>query len=81
MITIKQFLKKIEFSGKFEKENILIYYFDRIKNEVKSVCYKDVKVEDDNLVVNSRLIPVNRIREIRSKGILIYKRQWGKNTK
>jgi len=80
MMPIKQFLNKIKFSGKFKKEDITIYYLDRIKNKLIPLQYKNINIEDDTIIINEKSIPLHRIKEIRNKGILIWKRPW-ENTK
>ncbi len=81
MIPIDQFLNKIKFSGKFDSENIAIYYLDRIQNKLLSVKYKDIKIEDKFLITENKSIPLHRIKEIRDKNIIVWQRKWERNTK
>lgn len=74
MIPIKQFLNKIKFSGKFNKEDIILYYYDRIQNKLLPLQYKNIKIEDNMLILEEKSIPLHRIKEIRNKEILIWKR-------
>ena len=81
MMPIKQFLNKIKYSGKFNQSDITIYYYDRIENRLKPTNYENIKLEDDFLIVNESTIPLHRIKEIRNKGVVIWKRKWQEDTK
>lgn len=74
MLTAKQFLNKIKYSRKFNKSEITIYYFDRIKNTLIPIAYKNLKIKDDYIIIQEKQIPLHRIKEIRQKGIIIWKR-------
>ena len=74
MIPIRQFLNKIKFSGKFNAKDITLCYKDRFSDKLVSLRFNSVKIEDDFLINNDKSIPLHRIKEIRNKGILIWKR-------
>ena len=75
MIPIKQFLNKIKYSGKFNPKDITIYYYDRIKNKLIPIEYKNLKLEGGYIIINDSNIPLHRIYEIRNKNVLIWKRE------
>jgi len=79
MLTAKEMLDKIKWSNKFEPENIILFYFDRIKNKNIGIKYKDIKIDDNYILVREGLkitkIPLHRLREIRNKGIIMWKRK------
>lgn len=74
MINIKEFLNKIKWSGKFKKEELTIGYLDRITNKIIKVDYKDLEIKEDFIVLEDKEIPLHRIKEIRRKGEIIWKR-------
>lgn len=75
MIPIKQFLNKIKFSEKFNAKDITLYYKDRFSEKLIPLKFNSVKIEDEFLITKDKSIPLHRIKEIRNKGILIWKRQ------
>ena len=74
MIPIKQFLNKIKWSGKFNKKDITIYYLDRILNKLIPIKYENIKIQNNFLIIKDKQIPLHRIRQIRKKGVIIWKR-------
>ena len=78
MLTAKQMLDKIKWSKKFDQDNITISYFDRKLNENIALNYKEAIIEDNFIIIkkgnNLSEIPLHRLREIRNKGIIIWKR-------
>lgn len=74
MIPIKEFLNKIKWSGKFNKKHITIYYYDRILNKLIPIKYENIKIQDNFLIIKDKHIPLHRIKQIRSKKIIIWKR-------
>jgi uncharacterized protein (UPF0248 family) len=74
MIPIKEFLNKIKWSGKFDPKIITIFYYDRILNKLIPVKYENIKIDKDFLIVEDKQIPLHRVREIRSRNIIIWKR-------
>ncbi len=74
MLTIKQFLNKIKYSGKFETKNIVIYYYDRVLKTLIPINYNDFKIDGEFIIFKDKEIPLHRIREIRKKGMIIWKR-------
>jgi len=76
MLPIKQFLNKIQFSGKFNKNTITLSYYDRIQKKLIPLEYRKIKVEGNFLILDERHIPLHRIKEIRKNGVIIWKRLW-----
>ena len=74
MLYIKDFLNKIKFSGKFYQDDITIYYHDRILNKLIPIKYKNIKREGNFLIKDNKSIPLHRIKEIRNKSIIIWRR-------
>ncbi len=74
MITCKDFLNKIKWSKKFNTKEIKIYYLDRIKKELIERDFEDISIEGDYIIVDENEIPIHRIKEIRKKGMIIWKR-------
>lgn len=74
MITIKQFLDKIKWSGKFNPKNIIVYYYDRILDKLIPIKYENIKIEDNFILIEDKQIPLHRIKEVRNKNIIIWKR-------
>ncbi len=74
MISCKEFLNKIKFSGKFNHKNIIIYYYDRIKKHLIPIKYSELAVDGDYFIIGGKTIPLYRIREIRNENIIIWKR-------
>lgn len=74
MMNVKDFLNKIKWSGKFKPEELTVYYLDRIKNKLIEIDYKDLKIEGDFIILEDTQIPLHRIKEIRRKGEIIWKR-------
>lgn len=78
MLTAKQMLDKIKWSNKFNPEAITLFYFDRKVNENIKVNFSEVKIEDNFIIIekDSKIteIPLHRLREIRNKGVIIWKR-------
>lgn len=75
MLPIKQFLNKIKWSGKFAPKSIVVYYYDRILNKLIPIKYENLKIEDNFIIVKDSQIPLHRVKEIRNKGTIIWKRQ------
>ena len=74
MPSIKLFLNKIKYSGKFDTKNIILYYHDRILNRLIPIEFDKIKVEDEYLLFEDKTIPLHIIKEIRNKNIIIWKR-------
>lgn len=74
MLPAKEFLNKIKYSGKFNQKEITIYYFDRVLKELLPVGYENIKIDGDLMLTEDKTIPLHRIREIRYKNIIIWKR-------
>ena len=74
MLPIKQFLNKIKYSGKFNPKEIILYYKDRFKNKLIPIEFYKIKIDEDFLIIDEKTIPLHRIKEIRKKSIIIWKR-------
>ena len=74
MLPINQFLNKIKYSGKFNQKDIVIYYKDRFKENLVPVNFNEINLENNFLIANDKTMPLHRIKEIRNKGIIIWKR-------
>ena len=74
MIPIKQFLNKIKFSGKFNPKEITIYYKDRFKEKLIPIEFKNLKIEGNFISINQKTVPLHRIKEIRKKDTIIWRR-------
>lgn len=79
MIPVFKLLSKIKWDKNLNPADYLIYYLDRISNILKEIHFTQIKefdsyfmkIEKDNKEVN---IPLHRIREVKSKGKIIWKR-------
>ena len=71
-------LDKIKWSKKFNENDIDLVYFDRLLKNNIEVNYKYIKIEDNFIIIENKNkiseIPLHRLREIRNKGIIIWKR-------
>lgn len=74
MISIKEFLNKIKWSGKFKPEELTVHYLDRIQNKLIEIDYKDLKIKGDFIILEDTQIPLHRIKEIRKKGEIVWRR-------
>ncbi|MFH1592452.1 MAG: DUF504 domain-containing protein [Candidatus Woesearchaeota archaeon] len=74
MIPIKQFLNKIKYSKKFNPKEITICYQDRFIKKLIPAEFKNITIEENLFITNNKTIPLHRIREIRKKGVIIWKR-------
>jgi len=75
MLTEKKMLDKIKYSGKFDPKDIKIYYYDRIRDENLEVEFEDISIKRGFIVLGDSEIPLHRLREIRNKGVIIWKRK------
>ncbi len=79
MLTAKEMLDKIKWANKFNPENIALIYFDRILNKNLEIKYKDIKIEDNFIIIEKdnkiSEIPLHRLREIRNKKVIIWSRK------
>lgn len=79
MIPIHELLNKIKWNPSLNPKNYKIYYYDRILNSLKELNFTDIKefdsfsmkIEKDNKQVD---IPLHRIREVKEKGKIVWKR-------
>lgn len=79
MITIKDFINKIKWDKRENPEDYSLFYVDRISKELIEIKMKDIKkIEDCFLSINKDEeeinIPLHRIREVRKKDVVVWKR-------
>lgn len=75
MLTEKEMLDKIKYSGKFNPKDIKVYYYDRVKDKNQEVGFEDIQIKEGFMVLGENEIPLHRIREIRNNGVIIWKRE------
>jgi uncharacterized protein (UPF0248 family) len=79
MQSILQLLNKIKWDKRENPDDYILFYYDRIDNSKKQISYNEIKrregsfliIERDNDELN---IPLHRIREVRKKGRLVWRR-------
>ncbi len=74
MIPLEQFLNKIKFSGEFKLEEITLYYKDRFKPKLMPLKFNESKKDNGVFIINNKVVPLHRIKEVRSSGTVIWKR-------
>ncbi len=79
MIPIKDLLNKIKWDGSEHPEDYSIYYLDRIAEKLIKVDFNQInRIEGNFMVIDKHgeevEIPLHRIREVRKKGNVIWKR-------
>jgi uncharacterized protein (UPF0248 family) len=79
MKPIKEILNKIKWDKKYNSDDFIIYYFDRIKKDFHELKFKDIiKIEENFLEIktNNGIInlPLHRIRQVNFKGDVFWKR-------
>ena len=81
MITAREYLNKIKWDKREVPEDTFIYYYDRVKDCLNKIEYKYIlKIEDgfmetyndENEIVD---IPIHRIRMIKRKNKLLWRRK------
>jgi hypothetical protein len=79
MITIDALVNKIKWDSREKPSEYSLFYIDRITKRMVEIKYKDIKrIEEGVLVLNrggeETEIPLHRIREVRKKGEVVWKR-------
>ncbi len=79
MIYILDLLNKIKWDKRENQENYTLFYQDRIENHLREIKYTDIiSIEPPFMLLhtNSKLtyIPLHRIKEIRKKEKVVWKR-------
>ncbi len=74
MISIKDFLNKIIWDSREKPEEYIVVYFDRIEKKNIEVKFNDLMLSGDFLIVDEASIPLHRVREVRKKGKVVWKR-------
>ena len=79
MLYILDLLNKIKWDKKENPEDYSIAYFERINNKKENLKYSEIKtIKGGFIVLNKKdkesYIPLHRIREVRKKGVVIWKR-------
>lgn len=79
MIPIKQLLNKIKWDKKESPEDYLLYYYDRLENQLKELKYLEIKRIDDNFLILEQegreiSIPLHRIRKVKKRGVFVWER-------
>ena len=79
MIPIKDFLNKIKWDKNLNAEDFAVYYLDNISKKLVELKFKDIlRVEGNFMVIfkedEETFIPLHRIREVRRKEELVWKR-------
>lgn len=75
MISCLEILNKIKYDRNLNKEDYLIYYLDNIKKKLIEISSNDIKETTKNFIIlGDKEIPLHRIKEIRKKEKLIWKR-------
>ncbi|MBI5880946.1 DUF504 domain-containing protein [archaeon] len=79
MITIDALVNKIKWDSREKPEEYSLFYIDRITKRLVKIKYEDIKRIDEGVLVLDRNgeeteIPLHRIREVRKKGEVVWKR-------
>jgi len=75
MISCLQILNRIKWDSNLNKEDYLIYYIDNVKKKLITIKFNDIKDISKNFItLEDKEIPLHRIKEIRMKEKLIWKR-------
>jgi uncharacterized protein (UPF0248 family) len=79
MITIDALVNKIKWDKRETPEEYSLFYIDRITKKFVEIRYKDIKRIEEGVLVLDRggeetEIPLHRIREVRKKGVTVWKR-------
>lgn len=79
MMPIKDLLNKIKWDERETESEYEIGYFDRIANKLIFVDLMEVEVRDGVLIdwIDDRevTIPFHRIKEVKKKGVVVWKRE------
>lgn len=76
---ILDFLNKIKWDKRENPDSYSFFYMDRIENNYKEINFKDIiRIEGNFIIIikdNEEVnIPLHRIKFIKKKGIVIWKR-------
>jgi len=52
----------------------MLYYQDRFKNNLIPIEFDKIKIDENFLILDEKTIPLHRIKEIRKKSTIIWKR-------
>ncbi|AJF63158.1 MAG: hypothetical protein QT11_C0001G1034 [archaeon GW2011_AR20] len=75
MISCLNILNRIRHDKNLNKEEYLIYYLDNIDKRLIEIKFNEVKEISKNFIsLEDKEIPIHRIKEIRRKEELIWKR-------
>jgi len=79
MITIDELVNKIKWDKRENPPDYSLFYIDRITKRLVEIKYEDIKRIDEGVLVLDRNgeeteIPLHRIREVRKKGEVVWKR-------
>ncbi len=75
MISCFEILNKIKWDKNLNKEEYKIYYLDNIKKKLIEIKFNEIKEITKNfMILGDKEIPLHRIKEIRKKEKLIWKR-------
>ena len=75
MISCFEILNKIKWDKNLNKEEYFIYYLDNINKKLIEIKFNEIKEITRNFItLEDKEIPLHRIREIRKKEKLIWKR-------
>ncbi|MEK6862668.1 MAG: DUF504 domain-containing protein [Nanoarchaeota archaeon] len=76
MISCFEILNKIKYDKNLNKEEYFIYYLDNINKKLIEIKFNEIKGITKNFItLEDKEIPLHRIKEIRKKEKLIWKRE------
>lgn len=75
MLPIKQLLDKIRWDKRENPDSYTLYYYDRIKDNLVELRYKDIAdIKDGFIIINKKHIPLHRIKQVKKDGKVIWSR-------
>lgn len=79
MQTIADLLNKIKWDKREKPEDYEIFYFDRVSKKLIRIPFTAIRRIEGNFMVVEKdgeeaEIPLHRIREVKKKGVLVWKR-------
>ena len=70
-----EILNKIKWDKNLNKEDYLVYYLDNINKKLIEIRFNDIiEITKNFVTLEDKEIPIHRIKEIRKKEKLIWKR-------
>ena len=80
MQAIKSLLNQLKWDKKLDSSEFSFFYLDRISQKLIEIKYDNIKRIEDNIIVLERdgeetFIPLHRIKQVKKKGELVWKRQ------